>query len=628
MINSQVEGQSKDLVGDMITTTAVHLADTFVSDNVNNIKTADAEHDDVVVVEVVNGAEDADLLMAAEDTWMRVLRKGLSQQRCTKYYVEEFDDEYDGDSNDGSDDDSDNDSGDNSDDDSDENSDEDTEDGLDTGNYDEDDSDEECSESGVNNDSHNDSGEGDGDSNEKAISGKLSSYQAEDGYGKNSDIYRNDDVQESPSGVTGGSNVRIRTHPIVSFKNPGSLCYLISIVNQLLALPALEAATLSLDLPYFDKSCECMGCTSTDQTDRCSQSPTSKSVIDIKCAAQLQLLYAFMKKQKLTSPDLTPVLEYEEIDEVSDILPFAKSIRDFSGDKLSMHRQRDASDVLLMILGCIHRVFCMHQEHATCQNIFQGKLLHRLHASDYLPRLEQRREEQFFYLGVDVSSEITSLEASLYHYIRPVEFSMGWTIPEHGDCVASPTSQKRQLPTTKTCVFAVLPLHLIIHIKRFDFDHSKMKVKKKTGYFSFPQTLDMSPFLYADGSITDACACSGGTRDESLIHSGESNGSTGSSNTHSTKYSLGGIVIHEGSAQCGHYYSLVRERCPCLPDANFGLDETGRYNGSWYRLDDEEVSPFSLEELDAVAFGGCDIDGAQRQQQAMILIYDRNENTS
>jgi ubiquitin C-terminal hydrolase len=59
-----------------------------------------------------------------------------------------------------------------------------------------------------------------------------------------------------------------------------------------------------------------------------------------------------------------------------------------------------------------------------------------------------------------------------------------------------------------------------------------MQKIKINDFFAFPQDLDLEPYLH-----------------KSLKEKKEN-----------SQYSLGGVVIHLGIADAGHYYSLIRDR--------------------------------------------------------------------
>ena len=61
-------------------------------------------------------------------------------------------------------------------------------------------------------------------------------------------------------------------------------------------------------------------------------------------------------------------------------------------------------------------------------------------------------------------------------------------------------------------------------------------------------------------------------------------------------YKLVGVVIHIGTAESGHYYSLINDRMPNL------RGKTGDDN--WYEFNDTRVTPFDKSEIPNESFGG------------------------
>jgi hypothetical protein len=84
----------------------------------------------------------------------------------------------------------------------------------------------------------------------------------------------------------------------------------------------------------------------------------------------------------------------------------------------------------------------------------------------------------------------------------------------------------------------------------------------------FPVVLDMKPYTRAQ------------ERD-----------SSSNSNSDSTVYELNSVVIHEGTADFGHYFCFAR------PDLKKKPDE-------WVKLNDNLVSPVSLGEVCEASYGG------------------------
>uniref|UniRef100_A0A0A9X8X0 ubiquitinyl hydrolase 1 n=2 Tax=Lygus hesperus TaxID=30085 RepID=A0A0A9X8X0_LYGHE len=105
---------------------------------------------------------------------------------------------------------------------------------------------------------------------------------------------------------------------------------------------------------------------------------------------------------------------------------------------------------------------------------------------------------------------------------------------------------------TKQMTFSVLPLVIVIHLKRFE--HVNKKKKKKTLKVPFPLDLDMSPYVT-------------GYRNEP----GESKSSL------DNRYTLYAVVVHDSTTvDTGHYLAFIR-----------------RSKNTWFECNDLEVDPAS-----------------------------------
>ncbi len=69
------------------------------------------------------------------------------------------------------------------------------------------------------------------------------------------------------------------------------------------------------------------------------------------------------------------------------------------------------------------------------------------------------------------------------------------------------------------------------------------------------------------------------------------------------KYTLRGAIIHQGSAESGHYYSLIKDE------------------EKWYEFNDTEITSFDERQIPEVAFGGS-MDRQHANRSAYILFYE------
>ena len=108
------------------------------------------------------------------------------------------------------------------------------------------------------------------------------------------------------------------------------------------------------------------------------------------------------------------------------------------------------------------------------------------------------------------------------------------------------------------------PPHLFIHLKRFAYDSKNGCTRKTDGSVEVALTLDTATFAPVD----EGCGRS---------------------------YQLGGVVVHSGEADDGHYTSLVRHRA----------------SGAWLLCDDARITRCAEGDVLSMAAGG-----------ALMLVYD------
>jgi len=103
----------------------------------------------------------------------------------------------------------------------------------------------------------------------------------------------------------------------------------------------------------------------------------------------------------------------------------------------------------------------------------------------------------------------------------------------------------------------MLPDNLIIHIKRFSFDHESKKSSKIIDPIDFPlENLDLSSYISTSNEVLI------NTKESKLIGN--------------YKYKLTAVVNHSGNINEGHYYTFAKNQ-----------------NGSWYCFNDTLVSKIS-----------------------------------
>lgn len=205
-----------------------------------------------------------------------------------------------------------------------------------------------------------------------------------------------------------------------------------------------------------------------------------------------------------------------------------------------------------------------------------------------------------------------------------------------------PDGTRVEKRTRKRAAISSCPPHLIVHLKRFEYDLSTMRQVKLNDRYEFPRSIDLFPYT-TEGRPDKVDADKIAERAKRLAERKEGVGSaTGGeveldsdaeleeeesdqAGDEESKepsqplkrahpddyyvYDLYGIVIHSGFAEGGHYYSYIRDR---------NSDEE-----RWLEFNDRRVSPFDPRDIDREAFGGSDSYGREKTESAFILIYDR-----
>ena len=169
----------------------------------------------------------------------------------------------------------------------------------------------------------------------------------------------------------------------------------------------------------------------------------------------------------------------------------------------------------------------------------------------------QERSEDVYALHVPVQG-FADLDAALARVLAPEEVAFRWGGDGEGDG-AGDGAGGEALPTTKRLSVSAAPPHLFVHLKRFSFDVEEGCTVKLNESFGFGEVVEFGGF----------------------------------------DYSLGGVVMHEGSAASGHYFSYVRER---------GAER-------WWKFDDAVVDEW-VADLESCFGGGG---GAS----AIMLLYDK-----
>jgi len=191
------------------------------------------------------------------------------------------------------------------------------------------------------------------------------------------------------------------------------------------------------------------------------------------------------------------------------------------------------------------------------------------------------RREEFYFLSLTVEGH-SSLQEALSELVRPE------LLTKDNQYSCDKCEAKRD--GLRTTAFDALPRTLFIHLKRFTYDVVLQARSKINDRFVFPMEMTLSS-------------------------EGETDGPSQRVTEH--HYECVGVVIHEGTADSGHYFSFIKDRAgPSRADAK---------KRRWHLFNDANVSTTTPDKfLNAQAFGGRN----GIAQSAYVLVYERCQQTA
>ena len=171
-------------------------------------------------------------------------------------------------------------------------------------------------------------------------------------------------------------------------------------------------------------------------------------------------------------------------------------------------------------------------------------------------------------MNLAVNNGVMSIENALERHFEPetvddIEFDNG--------------AATVKLKATQRSFISNAPEVLVFNLLRSGFDESSNTSFKINRRCKFPLVLDMKSYIGIGG-------------------------------TDPILYELHGILVHTGTAESGHYFSLIKER---------------EANGQWHRYDDDKVTPWNHElNMDAECFGAESAESGNGTN-AVLLFYDK-----
>ena len=392
----------------------------------------------------------------------------------------------------------------------------------------------------------------------------------------------------------------------VGLRNLGATCYMNSSLQQFYMIPAFRSALIECSRLQGGGSSSAVGASGSKSGDAGSDQA-------VAIVGQLAQLFTQLQESERRFVDPTPFIE---------------CYRDPYGQAIDPRVQCDANEFLT--------AFFQHVENATSGTSMAGMLKGNFQGtvSDELLQKEadsgsgvrQYREKAavpFSFLSVPVNG-LARLEDSLSKFVEAESVELRWND-------GAPNA-----PVSKRCSIVDLPNHLMIHLQRFQFDYQTMAQVKINDHFEFPLELDMLP--YCKAGRPDRWPPEGAVAETEGSPAGADSGVEALNEKDAPmrprayyEYTLRGIVVHDGTAQAGHYYSYSCDR------------ECAKVGGAprWFEFNDKQVRPFDVAKLAEAAFGGeqeitfsdtnywgetkTTTKKMAQTANAFILVYDRRQ---
>eukprot|EP01022_Parablepharisma_sp_SALTPOND_P015060 TRINITY_DN20_c0_g1_i1.p1 TRINITY_DN20_c0_g1~~TRINITY_DN20_c0_g1_i1.p1 ORF type:complete len:1373 (-),score=178.95 TRINITY_DN20_c0_g1_i1:2037-6155(-) len=390
----------------------------------------------------------------------------------------------------------------------------------------------------------------------------------------------------------------------VGIKNLGSICYMNAMLQQFFILQPFRNAILSVD----DKKLALY----------------NKEGIDDNMLHQLQNVFGYLLHSYRR--DVNPV-------------NFCFAFKESDGAPTNTSIQHDAHEFLNILFERLERILKDTPYNLLLQNIFGGKSCSQVVCSNC--GNVSNTFEDYYTLSLEIKNQ-KNIHAALERFIASNTVS-GYLCQE---C-------KKKCDASKRTLLSTLPNVLIVHLQRFSYNFDLLMNEKIHSQFEFPTVLDMLNYTeegveQAEENVQNAKIKKVKASKKNLAEEENAMVKTDEkllkeisepvvarkkekkklkSKEYYT-YKLVGVVVHNGNAEAGHYYSYINvDRDKKETDPNYLETNKDR----WVEFNDSYITEFSFSRLGPECFGGKEEDAgieemgvvSGRSKSAYMLIYEK-----
>ena len=339
------------------------------------------------------------------------------------------------------------------------------------------------------------------------------------------------------------------------------------------------------------------------------------------------------------------------------------------------YQQNDSAEFLALLMDRIETGLksnpkhCLqgHKQMAVLTQTMKGETVKMMNyeCKDYGNHTKRRYGEEVV-IPLKVTGGVKTLERALEEYTKP-EIMDGDNKCECDECrqqmeekgldeEIEAKAYKRKTELRDAFNESKIPNILVLSLRRFELDFETFETVKRNDVLEFPQILNMYKYTqaYFDEQRKEKVDVipKGANHKQNHSHVEEIKDEVDADKAGLSQgprcaklseydYQLRGIVIHAGVAGAGHYWSLGRtsanynrstiDEYSDLPMDSAGYDHN---KATWYKFDDDNVTPFREEDIPYEAFGGVEKTNAsgtnkhysgqkERSTNAVMLFYER-----